>query len=85
MRPLIPAAALIVGVALGAAIPAAAPVIDHSLISVSAVAQSLYTAFPVEDSDNCYWDALTQGNGRGTSFVTIAGHVFYAPLTAESR
>lgn len=31
-----------------------------------------------EDSDNCYWDAATRGNGRGTSFVVIRGQYFYA-------
>lgn len=24
---------------------------------------------PTEDSTGCYWDAATQGNGVGTSFV----------------
>lgn len=27
-----------------------------------------------EDSGNCYWNAQTQGNGEGQSFVTVAGY-----------
>jgi hypothetical protein len=30
-----------------------------------------------EDSHNCYWDAKTRGNGRGRSFVDLAGVVYY--------
>lgn len=33
---------------------------------------------PTEDSDNCYWDADIQGNGEGTSFVTLDGVTYYA-------
>lgn len=29
-----------------------------------------------EDSENCYWDATTMGNGVGTSFVNIDGEWF---------
>ena len=32
---------------------------------------------PTEDSDNCYWDAQTQGNGQGHSFYTIMGETTY--------
>jgi hypothetical protein len=32
---------------------------------------------PTEDSDNCYWDALAMGNGRGDSFVVEGGVVTY--------
>lgn len=28
-------------------------------------------ACPTEDSTGCYWDASTQGNGNGRSFVAI--------------
>lgn len=31
-----------------------------------------------EDSDNCYWDAKTQGNGQGRSFVSLNGVTYYA-------
>ena len=31
----------------------------------------------VEDHHDCSWDASTQGNGTGTSFVNIDGVVFY--------
>jgi len=34
-------------------------------------------ACPVEDADNCYWDAARMGNGQGTSFVTIGGVTYY--------
>jgi len=34
---------------------------------------------PTEDSDMCYWDATVQGNGQGTSFVSILDHAF--PIT----
>jgi hypothetical protein len=36
-------------------------------------------ACQTEDSDNCYWDAATMGNGRGRSFVTVAGETTYTP------
>ncbi len=26
---------------------------------------------PAEDSNMCYWDASTRGNGQGHSFVTL--------------
>lgn len=32
---------------------------------------------PVEDADDCYWDAARMGNGQGTSFVTIDGVTYY--------
>jgi hypothetical protein len=32
---------------------------------------ALTTPCPTEDSTNCYWDAQTQGNGRGTSSLRI--------------
>lgn len=34
---------------------------------------------PTEDSDDCYWDAQTMGNGQGRSFYVIAGAVTYLP------
>jgi hypothetical protein len=30
-----------------------------------------------EDSDNCYWDASSVGNGEGISFVTLNGVTYY--------
>ena len=30
-----------------------------------------------EDSDNCYWDASSSGNGEGASFVAFRGGVYY--------
>lgn len=32
---------------------------------------------PTEDSDNCYWNAVLQGNGTGKSFISINGEVRY--------
>lgn len=29
-----------------------------------------------EDSENCYWDASTMGNGVGVSFVNVDGEWF---------
>lgn len=29
-----------------------------------------------EDSTNCYWDATTMGNGKGTSFVNVNGNLY---------
>lgn len=36
---------------------------------------------PTEDSNNCYWDAQSRGNGQGTSFVVIDGVVYYPNYT----
>ena len=30
-----------------------------------------------EDSPHCYWNAGTMGNGKGKSFVSLRGRVFY--------
>lgn len=40
---------------------------------------ALSTPCPTEDSDNCYWDAATMGNGIGDSFVTLHGVTFPLP------
>jgi hypothetical protein len=32
---------------------------------------------PTEDSDDCYWDAATMGNGSGRSFMVESGVVTY--------
>lgn len=39
----------------------------------------LYTVPPcgVEDDNNCYWEAQTQGNHQGVSFVTIDDMTYY--------
>jgi hypothetical protein len=42
---------------------------------MSVVALLLALFFPpclTEDSTWCYWDASTQGNGQGVSFVTLS-------------
>lgn len=51
-------------VALGACLPNTAPV-------------EQLPACVTEDSDNCHWDATTQGNGTGRSFTVIDGTVYY--------
>lgn len=33
-----------------------------------------------EDSDNCFWDADTMGNGKGTSFVVIDGVTYFPEM-----
>ncbi len=40
----------------------------------------IYTLPPcaTEDSDNCYWNAATMGNGTGTSFINLDGVTYYA-------
>jgi hypothetical protein len=47
----------------------------------AAPAASALPACPSEDSDNCYWDAATMGNGTGTSFVMLNGVAYYPPAT----
>ncbi len=37
----------------------------------------LLPACATEDSRNCYWDAEQRDNGRGTSFIDIAGVTYY--------
>ncbi len=32
---------------------------------------------PVEDAQNCYWDATSAGNGEGTSFIDFGGTAYY--------
>ena len=36
-------------------------------------------ACATEDSDNCFWDAETMGNGEGRSFIVVDGVVDYLP------
>lgn len=38
---------------------------------------ALTTPCAQEDSDNCYWNAATRGNGVGNSFVVVNGTYFY--------
>lgn len=35
----------------------------------------------MEDSDNCYWDATSRGNGSGASFIAMDGQVYYLSVT----
>lgn len=34
-------------------------------------------ACETEDSQNCYWDASTRGNGQGQSFIDLNGTAYY--------
>lgn len=45
-----------------------------AVVTVAVVAQC-----PTEDSRNCYWNARTQGNGVGQSFVDINGNAVMLP------
>lgn len=44
------------------------------LIGISSNDPSRFPRCEYEDSENCYWDATTMGNGTGTSFVNVNGH-----------
>lgn len=35
-------------------------------------------ACPMEDSTNCFWNASTQGNGQGRSFIDWEGVAYFA-------
>lgn len=37
----------------------------------------LFPACASEDSNNCLWDASTQGNGEGSSFLVINDNIYY--------
>jgi hypothetical protein len=63
-----------------ACIPDPVPVVDGGYVDPATIAQALDTPCVVEDDVNCFWRADLVGNGEGTSFVNIDGHVF--PLTA---
>lgn len=34
-------------------------------------------ACPTEDSDNCLWDGMQHGNGKGRTFYTLNGETFF--------
>lgn len=44
---------------------------------VLALAMAVLPTCATEDSSACGWDASTQGNGTGRSFVEFAGEVWY--------
>lgn len=51
-----------------------------SFVGFGIAAWVMYPPLPAcatEDSDNCYWDATTQGNGTGLSFTVVDGIVSY--------
>lgn len=41
------------------------------------VVKLLLSPCATEDSNNCYWDGSTMGNGRGDSYVTVNDTVMY--------
>ena len=45
-----------------------------ALVAFVILMLSFSRSCPTEDSDLCYWDASTQGNGQGTSYVSILNH-----------
>ena len=47
-----------------------------------AILFAVLPACPTEDSDMCAWDAATQGDGTGTSFVSLFGTAYYLPAPA---
>jgi len=57
---------------------AACALIGFGAISLAYAAPRIFPPCVTEDSSNCFWDASTRGNGRGASFLDIAGHQFYA-------
>lgn len=59
--------------------PAGSDYQPGGLIEPASLAAALETPCEQEDSVNCYWRADLRGNGQGTSFVNVEGHVY--PLT----
>lgn len=59
------------GILLGIAVIFSQPTYGYWLATV------VLPACPVEDSDNCYWDGSTRGNGDGDSFYVVTGTVTY--------
>lgn len=78
-------------VPVGTPVPAAEPVEAVPTSGSAQDAYNRLTATPVadtlttgnlpacehEDSDNCYWNAETMGNGIGSSFTNVMGQLFY--------
>lgn len=56
-----------------------APAVERRTESAATITRELVTntPCPTEDSDNCHWDAATQGNGQGQSFTVTDGVVTY--------
>ena len=46
---------------------------------VLALVLSVFPACVEEDSALCYWDASTQGNGVGTSFISLGEVIIPLP------
>jgi hypothetical protein len=44
---------------------------------IAAILFAILPPCPTEDSSWCSWDARSQGNGAGTSFVAIGDTVVY--------
>jgi hypothetical protein len=52
-------------------------VFGFTLWGVNIASDKVLPPCPTEDSDNCYWDADTMGNGIGRSFTVVDGVVTY--------
>ena len=68
-----------VGMSIGlvaACVPDPIPVVDGGYVDPATIAEALDTPCVVEDDVNCFWRADLVGNGEGTSFVNIDGHIF---------
>lgn len=57
---------------------AAAIELPASLTETLQAADETIPPCETEDSNNCYWDAETRGNGQGRSFITWDGVTYYA-------
>jgi len=57
--------------------PAHATPTPTPTVTVTATPEPTLPPCEYEDSDNCAWDAGEQGNGAGTSFVTLNGVTYY--------
>lgn len=47
----------------------------HALIL--ALLAAILPPCATEDATNCYWDASTQGNSLGSSFIDIGGTAYF--------
>lgn len=77
------AASLAAGFALGYALDSTAAPLPTPTMTVTVTPEptpapsSTLPPCEYEDSDNCFWDAQSRGNGEGTSFVVLDNIVYY--------
>lgn len=79
MKPIHLVAAFFAGIALVVSTAACLPDGETPPPAPTSDLGPTYTLPPCaqEDSENCYWDAATRGNGVGDSFVNLAGVTYY--------